>query len=124
MRHLAVTICAVILAACSSDEPLPQQAEEGASPVDCALGEGSDFGAFCLLESDTIEGESIVTIRHPDGGFRRFVVQEDGSGLRAADGADTAQNTLIEDGARLEVVVGMDRYRLPVREYDAAAPQD
>ncbi|MEZ5744934.1 MAG: hypothetical protein R3D89_14720 [Sphingomonadaceae bacterium] len=124
MIRRALAFGALALSACGSSGAVQEQAEDGAKPVDCALGEGSNFGPFCMLETGELDGESLVTIRHPDGGFRRFVVQEDGSGLAAADGADAAQNTLIEGGALLEVVVGTDRYRLPTREYDAGAPKD
>lgn len=123
MRSLAVLV-ALLLSACGSGGAVQPQAEEGAKPIDCALGEGSDFGAYCFVENGEVEGQEVLTIRHPDGGFRRFTVNPDGSGLSVADGADAARNALIEDGARLEVVVGADRYRLPLRDHDAGAPQD
>ena len=88
MIRRALAFGALALSACGSGGAVQEQAEEGAKPVDCALGEGSDFGPFCMLETGELDGESLVTIRHPDGGFRRFVVQEDGSGLAVADGAD------------------------------------
>ncbi|WP_128892754.1 hypothetical protein [Erythrobacter sp. HKB08] len=90
-------------------------ADEGAQVVECALGEGSEFGPDCFIEFAEVEGATQVVIRHPDGGFRRFRVQSDLSGLEALDGADVATNSLGGDPQRLEVVVGTDRYRLPVR---------
>lgn len=124
MIRVCLSLSMLALAACSSEAPVQQQAEEGAKPIDCALGEGSDFGAFCFVENSEAEGQQVLTIRHPDGGFRRFTVNPDSSGLSVADGADTARNALIEEGARLEVVVGADRYRLPVRDHDAGAPKN
>jgi hypothetical protein len=55
---------------------------------------------------------AILTLRHPDGGFRRFRIVTDGRGLAPADGAEKAKITLIAD-KRIEVTVGEDRYRLP-----------
>ena len=124
MMRALLALAALSVAACSPDAPVQPQAEEGAKPIDCALGEGSDFGPFCFIEYAQTEDGEILTIRHPDGGFRRFTVNADGSGLSAEDGADAARNALIEGGARLEVVVGTDRYRLPVRDNDAGSAND
>ncbi|MCR2833677.1 hypothetical protein [Parerythrobacter lacustris] len=124
LRISSLGFAALALAGCSGEAPVQPQAEEGAKPIDCALGEGSDFGAYCFVENGEVEGQEVLTIRHPDGGFRRFTVNPDGSGLSVADGADAARNALIENGERLEVVVGEDRYRLPVRDHDAGAPKN
>ena len=48
----------------------------------------------------------------PDGGFRRFVVARDGTGVAAADGAEPAMVTIIADD-RIEVAIGGDTFRLP-----------
>ena len=58
----------------------------------------------------------ILVVRHPDGGFRRFEVMRDGTGLAAADGAERAVVSLHEQG--IEVAVGTDRYRFPARIMD------
>jgi hypothetical protein len=123
-RISSLGLAALALVGCSGEAPVQPQAEEGAKPIDCALGDGSEFGPFCFVENSVAEGQNLLTIRHPDGGFRRFTVNADGSGLSVADGADAARNALIEKGARLEVVVGADRYRLPVRDHDAGAPKN
>ena len=52
-------------------------------------------------------------MRHADGGFRRFEQLADGAGLAVYDGADAAEQDLV-DGT-LEVRVGGDRYRFPAR---------
>ena len=54
----------------------------------------------------------VLTIRHPDGGFRRLRITADGRGVIAADGAEPARVSVIGP-ADIEVAVGGDRYRLP-----------
>jgi hypothetical protein len=51
-------------------------------------------------------------VRKPDGGLRRFLVAQDGSGVAAADGAEQAVVTIIADN-RIEVSIGGDTFRLP-----------
>lgn len=63
---------------------------------------------LCRREND---GDRIV-IRHPDGGFRRFVVVDDGRGIIAADGSDPAKVEPLDKG-RIRVTVGSDAYELP-----------
>lgn len=111
--RLIVSIGAVgMLAACSPDVDQPQ-ADAGAQTIDCALGEGSEFGPDCLVERNQVDGRTILTVRHPDGGFRRFEQVADGRGLIETDGADEATRSL--DDSVLEIGVGQDRYR-----FDAA----
>ncbi|MEZ5695015.1 MAG: hypothetical protein R3E18_00870 [Sphingomonadaceae bacterium] len=111
---------ALLIAACSGDAGEPQpQATEGAERIDCAIGEGSQFGSDCLVE-EVMEGETnLLIVRHPDGGFRRFEQLNDGRGLAAFDGADEAQ-TSFADGV-LEVTVGADRYRFKAKARGDAA---
>ncbi|CAN5370309.1 hypothetical protein BH11PSE5_BH11PSE5_30270 [soil metagenome] len=52
-----------------------------------------------------------LTIRHPDGGFRRFRIVTDGRGVVAADGSDPASVTITQ-GDRITVKVGTDLYDL------------
>ena len=62
----------------------------------------------------------LLTVRHPDGGFRRLQVVKDGRGLIAADGADVATVTPL--GPReVEVLLSGDRYRLPATVKQPAA---
>lgn len=112
MNHLSKTAGAIALmlglAACSPDVDQPQ-AEEGAPTIDCALGEGSEFAPVCMVEREEIDGQKVLTVRHPDGGFRRFVQLDDGRGLEELDGADTVTRSL--DDTTLVISVGPDRYR-------------
>lgn len=114
--------CFLLLAACGSAEQAPQdkQSENAATAavevddgrIDCRIGNARQFERFCTYErSDSPDGR-ILTVRKPDGGFRRFLVATDGRGLVAADGAETAQVSIIADN-RIEVTIGGDTFRFP-----------
>ena len=102
----------LLLAACS------QAATEDAATaadaddmIECAVAGATAFERLCAVERTQAEGAPILVVRHPDGGFRRFEVMSDGTGLATADGAEPASVTLREDG--IEVAVATDRYRFP-----------
>lgn len=101
----------LMLSACSSGEGYPLAATDAES-LDCALNGASDFAADCAVERSRHGEVLLLTVRHPDGGFRRFEVLNDGHGLAMADGAATARTTL--SGEMLELAVEADRYRFPV----------
>lgn len=113
-------ILVLAIAGCSADAEQPQ-AEPGAERIECALGEGAEFAADCLIERSAVEGARILTVRHPDGGMRRFEQVEDGRGLIVADGADEAKLDFADEV--LEVTVASDRYRFPATP-DGAATND
>jgi hypothetical protein len=92
MRLLAA---ALLLPAGCSAEP----------KIACAIG-GGEFERACTLERS---GAQALTIRHPDGGFRRIGI-ENGNPI-AADGAERA--SVHRSGNMVEVAIGRDRYRLP-----------
>jgi hypothetical protein len=71
--------------------------------MDCAV-EGSELANVCTVE----KGAGILTIHHPDGGFRRLIIDGKGA-LSAADGADIATTEKRADG-RTVVQIGRDRY--------------
>lgn len=119
MRRIGCAL--VVLAAlsgCGEQAPSTQRQAGAASetePVDdgkadCALGGSHDWVHDCVVE----RAGKMLTLRHPDGGFRRFRVLDDGHGLEAADGAEAAKLTILDD-KRIEVVAGSDRYRLPAQ---------
>jgi hypothetical protein len=78
--------------------------------IDCQVEGSTAFEHNCIVEA---EGP-LLTVRKPDGGFRRLRVATDGTGVAAADGAEQAVVTLLDDG-RIEVAIGGDRFRLPAR---------
>ena len=80
--------------------------------VECAV-EGADtLERTCMMERvKGPEGVSL-TLRHPNGGFRRLLLTGDGRGVIAADGADPAIVSIVSPGL-VEVSIAGDRYRLP-----------
>lgn len=110
MRISSALILLLGCAGCSAGAEQPQ-AEPGAERIECALGEGAEFSATCLVERSAVEGARLLTVRHPDGGIRRFEQVDDGRGLIAADGADEAKLNFADEV--LEVTVANDRYRFP-----------
>ncbi len=99
-----------LLAACDGVEQAPS-ATASAPPqdrIECALGGVERFVAECAIERSA----DTVTVRHPDGGFRRLLIATDGRGVVAADGAAPAAVQVIADN-RIEVALDGDRYRLP-----------
>ena len=86
------------------------QAEAPAEPPKtvCAVDGERDLTPVC--DRELVDG--LLTLRHPNGGFRRLQVVTDGRGVISADGAEAAKVATV--GASLiEVSVGDDRYRLP-----------
>lgn len=104
-----------MLAGCSEKPPQSaeeQTAAEGAEQIACALKGQSDFASTCGIERVTSADGTVLVVRHPDGGFRRFNLVTDGRGLVAADGSEEAVVTIATKG-RVDVAVGEDRYRFP-----------
>jgi len=132
----AVTVLAASLAACSQSSTANQstlaeaeaQARSEAADdgkIDCVLAGGTAFQRACEIERGRDdEGAMTLTIRHPDGGFRRLLIATDGRGVIAADGAEQAVVTTISP-REIEVALGGNRYRLPatVKPGAAAATQ-
>jgi hypothetical protein len=104
-----------LTAACGDAEAggdAPAGAEAGEERIDCAPAGAVEFQRVCTV--DRVQGEegTILTVRHPDGGFRRLLVMSDGRGVIAADGAEKAVVSIISDD-RVEVALAGHRYRLP-----------
>ena len=109
------------LAACDQGEnkaahPFEGSPGAGEALADCAIGAGGKWARSCLVEQDG----RVLTIRHPDGGFRRFEIVDGQKGLASADGAEPAGIAIIADG-QIEVSAGDDRYRLPATISRAAS---
>ncbi len=81
--------------------------------VQCAPAGAEAFARNCEIERAATKRGMVLTIRHPDGGFRRLLVTLDGRGVVAADGAEPAVVTLLGKD-EIEVTLGDDHYRLPV----------
>lgn len=110
MRISSALFLVLTSAGCSAGAEQPQ-ATAGAQRIECALGEGSEYAPVCLIERSFAHGERVLTVRHPDGGFRRFEQVADGRGLIIVDGADEAKLDFAE--GVLNVTVAHDRYRFP-----------
>ncbi|HEX8308635.1 MAG TPA: hypothetical protein VF645_09485 [Allosphingosinicella sp.] len=80
--------------------------------IECAV-EGAAFERVCTVERSA-GPQTLLTLRGPDGSFRRLVVTRDGRGVAAADGAEPAAVTVLGKDL-IEVSIGSDRYRLPAR---------
>ena len=107
-KHPGALCLVVLLGACSSGREDRAEATAIGEAIPCALGGAAGFTANCTIERD---GGKLI-VRHPDGGFRRFVSIEQGRGIAAADGADAVMAKRV--GSDLEVRVAKDRYLLPV----------
>ncbi len=100
----------LLLAACSQGATEAPAADPD-DLIECALDGATTFARECAVEQSHAAEGLILTVRHRDGGFRRFVAMTDGRGVAPADGAEPATLSLREDG--IEVAVGADRYRFP-----------
>lgn len=109
-RHLSV-MTLVLLAACGSQPTDPFDAAD-ADRIECRVGAAADFDRACVVERTAGPDGLVLTIRHPDGGFRRLLVTSDGRGVVAADGAEPA-TVSVEGGDGIVVAIAGDTYRLP-----------
>ena len=120
MRAGAIVLfAAALLAACSQGESpagdesdSPPEPAEGSEHIACAVDGESEWQDVCAVErvrdGDTLE----LVVRHPGGGFRRFLVTTDGRGLVTADGAQELALDYDAEGFA-DVQIGGDRYRFP-----------
>ena len=103
-----------LLASCSSGETPAERAEAARTSddgIECALAGSGTFERQCTLE----RGEGgVLTVHHPDGGFRRVEFAVGPSGVIPADGSDKGQIQTMPDG-RIEWTIDRDRYRLPAQ---------
>lgn len=107
MRALLLLLA---LAGCNAAVPAgdADSADTEDGRIDCRPAGEADFSRACMVERSGDE----LTLRKPDGGFRRLLVARDGRGVVAADGAEPAVVTLLPD-RRIEVAIGGDAFRLP-----------
>ena len=96
---------------------------EAEGRVECAGPGEKVFAYACAIDRTQTQDGLYLTLRHPDGGFRRLLVTQDGRGVIAADGAEKAEVTPLAPDL-IEVELGGARYRLPatVRQPKKARP--
>ena len=101
-------VLALLLAACGTRQ-------EGAAvdtSIECRIDGTDGFERVCRIEAaDSADGR-ILTVRKPDGGFRRLRVTTDGAGIVAADGAELAEVRQLANGVS-QVSIGGESFRLP-----------
>ncbi len=122
MRQFAV-LAVLMLAACDGAEsneaigPVAT-ANEAAAPddnrIECLIRGGEQFERFCTIDREQGPEGGILVLRKPEGGLRRLLDAPDGRGVVAADGAEPAVVTILQDD-RIEVAIGGDRFRLPAQ---------
>ena len=91
--------------------------------IDCRVGADTQFEHFCSIERSRTDQGLIITVRKPDGGFRKLLATRDGRGVVAADGAEQASVQVIGPD-RIEVAIGGDTFRLPARVGPVPQPQN
>lgn len=79
--------------------------------IACALNGASGFDSTCTVERRMVDGEQWLTVFHPDGGFRIFMLLPEGAGLAAVAGAHEVEQVLTGD--TLEISIAGNRYRFP-----------
>ncbi len=89
-----------------------QAIERAEGRIECVPPGAPQYAFVCAIDRVQSQDGLFLTLRHPDGGFRRLLVTRDGRGVVAADGAEQAVVTPIA-ADRIEVVLGDARYRLP-----------
>ncbi|WP_448664820.1 hypothetical protein ACG3SL_09155 [Sphingomonas sp. CJ20] len=82
------------------------------SRIECVPPGAAAYAPVCAIDRVQSQDGLFLTLRHPDGGFRRLLVTRDGRGVIAADGAEPAIVRPIASN-QIEVAIGDARYRLP-----------
>lgn len=85
---------------------------DDAGEIVCAPAGSDDLARICTLDRVQTPDGLQLTLRQPNGGFHRLLVTGDGRGVVAADGAEPAKVSVLDDG-HIEVAIGGARYQLP-----------
>lgn len=91
------------------------------SRIECAVPGERAMALNCTITRTQTQDGLYLTLRHPDGGFRRLLVTTDGRGVVAADGAERAVVTPVASDL-IEVGLGGARYHLPATVRETAKP--
>jgi hypothetical protein len=106
----------LLLSACGESGPASEDvlasAPQGAERIECAIGGGAAFAPVCAVDRARSPEGLTLTVRGPNGSFRRLLVTTDGRGVINADGVEQAVVTPLGTD-RIEVAIGNERYRLP-----------
>jgi hypothetical protein len=84
----------------------------GAVTIGCRLPAKAGFETLCSAERMASPDGTVVTVRRPDGGFRRLLIVSDGRGVVAADGVDPVR-VEAADKDHIDVEADGVVYRLP-----------
>ena len=113
MRAFLLLLPLLLIAACQqAQQPNATVTDDGR--IDCRIGADGQFQRYCTVERVPGPDGLTLTVRKPDGGFRRLIATRDGRGVTAADGAEQATVTIIGENL-IEVTIAGDAFRLPAR---------
>ncbi|APG62633.1 hypothetical protein LPB140_07350 [Sphingorhabdus lutea] len=104
---------AFMLHGCSEqadNSPFQEETASADNKIMCALNGTDKFEKICVRENIVEKGQTIVTLKHPDGGFKRFIIVK-GRGLIAAEGFDNSEIEIL-DGSQILLRSGNDQYKL------------
>ncbi len=114
LRTSSALAAIALLAACGAAESPPSPGDA----IECAIGEGAEFGSVCKLER--VAGTKEFILHHPDGGFRRITFDPATGTLAPLDGAEPI---VLEKGEGvIQFAIGPDRYRLTPEPQNPMAP--
>ena len=82
-----------------------------APKIPCVRGGGPLKPECSYDQTDSGDGP-VLTLRFPDGAFRKLLITKDGRGVVAYDGAEPAKVAVTGD-SRITVAIGQDRFELP-----------
>lgn len=113
LRISSPLVMLALLAACGDTSPPPP-----GERITCAIGEGAALASDCTLEQ--VAGSADFVIHHPDGGFRRFILDAATGMVAPQDGAELLVPQAGE-GDAVAFAVGADRYAIPAELITPAA---
>lgn len=107
-RTGGLTMVALLAACNAAGEPQV----EGRESIACLLPGASSFKMLCAIDRMMTPDGVVLTVRAPDGAFRRLLIVNDGRGVTPADGAEPIA-VRPAGSSGIEVAAGDIVYRLP-----------